>query len=142
MKVYKSETFVFDFTQAASPTGASFSITEVIKPASTRCVLSSFSMVSMNRSFSQPYTNPAGIGLTFVPKIDFRDSDLNLVFSAASSIVSGESNLSGGQGLAPNSLVSIPGKGLLFDNGLTITYSAPTSTSTSPVYHIVNLLVN
>lgn len=140
MKVYKSETFVFDFTQGAS--GLSFSITQVIKPASTRCVLSSFSMVSMNRSLSQPYTNPAGIDLTFVPKIDFRDSDLNLVFSAASTIIAGESNLSGGQGLAPNSLVSIPGKGLLFDNGLTITYSAPTSTSSSPVYHIVNLLVN
>lgn len=140
MKVYKSETFVFDFTQAAG--GLSFSITQVIKPASTRCVLSSFSMVSMNRSLSQPYTNPAGIDLTFVPKIDFRDSDLNLVFSAASTIIAGESNLSGGQGLAPNSLVSIPGKGLLFDNGLTITYSAPTSTSSSPVYHIVNLLVN
>ena len=141
MKVYKSETFAFDFTQAGNG-GASFSITEVIKPASTRCVLSSFSMVSLARSGSAAYTNPAGSGLTFVPNIDFLDSDLNLVFRAASTMMFGEISLAGGQGFAINSFVSIPGKGILFDNGLTIRYAAPTNQSAQPVYHIVNLVVN
>jgi len=142
MKVYKAESFSFDFTQTAASGGASFSITEVIKPASTRCVLSSFSMVSLFRSSSGPYTNPAGINLTFVPRIDFLDSNLNLVFQAASTMLPGEIGLAAGQGFGINSFVSIPGKGLLFDNGLTVKYSAPTSTSTQDVYHIVNLVVN
>jgi hypothetical protein len=140
MKVYKSESFVFDFTQGAG--GSSFSVTEVIKPASTRCVLSSFSMVSLCRSSSGPYTNPAGTNLSFVPRVDFLDSNLNLVFQAISTMMAGEIGLAGGQGFGINSFASIPGKGILFDNGLTARYSAPTNQSTQAVYHILNLVIN
>jgi|TARA_R110000851_G_scaffold59690_3_gene138103 hypothetical protein len=106
--------------------GLTLDETESICPAGCRVLLSSFSFTSRSDGAGHYFS---GDSFTTLPRVEFMDASNNVVFGSLASNAAGLIGINGGMnGVVPT--VGIPGRGVLFLNGLNVRVQAP---ATAPV---------
>lgn len=116
--------------------GSTLDSTEAICPAGCRILLSSFSFASRCDGVSRYFV---GDSFTTLPRVEFMDASNNVVFGSLASNSAGLIGINGGMnGVVPT--VGIPGRGVLFLNGLNVRVQSPTTVNAGGTTFALNIV--
>tara|TARA_R110000823_G_scaffold314724_1_gene444470 strand:- start:500 stop:907 length:408 start_codon:yes stop_codon:yes gene_type:complete len=116
--------------------GSSLDTTESICAAGCRVLLSSFSFTARSGGQNHYFQ---GNSFATLPRVDFMDASNNVVFGSLANCATGFVGVSGGlSGTVPT--VGIPGRGVLFLDGLSVRVQSPDTASAGEKTFALNIV--
>ena len=133
---YKSKSKSIFYETAAS--GGAVDSSTTIATSGTRVCLRSFDLVSGAPSYTNDIIKQSDPAYVYFEKMDASNTEI-LQMPIPYGGKTGLYDLGGGS-LIPSSLITIPGPGILFDDGMRVRVTIPANSGTGPIFALVNVV--
>tara|TARA_R110000751_G_scaffold305409_1_gene421839 strand:+ start:1169 stop:1591 length:423 start_codon:yes stop_codon:yes gene_type:complete len=133
---YKSKSKSIFYETAAS--GGAVDSPTTIATSGTRVCLRSFDLVSGAPSYTNDIIKQSDPAYVYFEKMDASNTEI-LQMPIPYGGKTGLYDLGGGS-LIPSSLITIPGPGILFDDGMRVRVTIPANSGTGPIFALVNVV--
>ena len=133
---YRSKSKSIFYETAAS--GVAKDESTIIAASGTRVCLRSFDLVSGGPHYQNEAIKQTTPAYVYFEKMDSSNTEIlqmPIPYGGKASIIE-----LGGGALVPSSLMTIPGPGILFDDGMRVRVTIPANSGTGPIFASVNVV--